>query len=687
MNGIDDFYDKTASITYEINGHEIPVHLKPKLTPQTKPMFPEYVKELPSVPGSSRHNFQLGEEPNHPENLYSNFSPKELPEYNFKDSPSFNPNAHKNNYNSKNNVNRVSSSKANYKHFSDLKLPWKYADSFATGENIGSTSSLSQAEQNHDETNFDQKGEQTHRESNEESLADEMNNLDAEDHKDGSSGTTNSPFSKKPTVKKIKYLTKNRSTDLKEKGNDTNEFRNVFRAEKSKSNLKKHKQSLKDFTILTKVSDENDTSFLNKLESLHKNVLNVNTKNPNQPSKITAPINETSAEKTKAKERILFLLSDLTAKLKGIEDVVTGQVNKSTGNRAAVSILNTTNSQINHESLMQEKTDALNTVLLNDQGNIQPLSGLSSIEALRTQAQFGTLSPEATEVQHEKESVLYSEIKNENDRVVDDKSLFAKFAPDDARINMEPENSLSEFESEEEVQRGVGEKIKAFVKERKEKVNEDVASTTDLDNDTGNKNDYIYESGASNEEKQSNENFVSKTAENSSVINSLANGEEPFIMNTESINFLGNRDSADESNNGLEQSSGYLAAIPKAYETLKTDPVVGYSSRSDSKGGKESKSELKNVIYNYRKEQQLPFLKINNGENQSNKQKSHILNLKNSSMIKQNLTMHEKSISTVKYNPNTGPRDATEPDVAAGRVRSFKPSLTAGSILKSYSEI
>ena len=47
VNGIDDFYDKNAMITYEINGHEIPVHMKPHFTPQTKSMFPEYVKDSP----------------------------------------------------------------------------------------------------------------------------------------------------------------------------------------------------------------------------------------------------------------------------------------------------------------------------------------------------------------------------------------------------------------------------------------------------------------------------------------------------------------------------------------------------------------------------------------------------------------------------------------------------------------
>ena len=48
VNGIDDFYDKNALITYEINGHEIPVHMKPHFTPQTKSMFPEYAKDSPA---------------------------------------------------------------------------------------------------------------------------------------------------------------------------------------------------------------------------------------------------------------------------------------------------------------------------------------------------------------------------------------------------------------------------------------------------------------------------------------------------------------------------------------------------------------------------------------------------------------------------------------------------------------
>ena len=47
VNGIDDFYDKNAMITYEINGHEIPVHMKPHFTPQIKSLFPEYAKDSP----------------------------------------------------------------------------------------------------------------------------------------------------------------------------------------------------------------------------------------------------------------------------------------------------------------------------------------------------------------------------------------------------------------------------------------------------------------------------------------------------------------------------------------------------------------------------------------------------------------------------------------------------------------
>ena len=49
VNGIEDFYDKNAVVTYEVNGHEIPVHLKQKFTPQTKVMFPEYSRDSPAT--------------------------------------------------------------------------------------------------------------------------------------------------------------------------------------------------------------------------------------------------------------------------------------------------------------------------------------------------------------------------------------------------------------------------------------------------------------------------------------------------------------------------------------------------------------------------------------------------------------------------------------------------------------
>ena len=55
VNGIEDFYDKNAMITYEVNGHEIPVHLRPKYTPQSKSMFPEYGKDQLGTMGATRN--------------------------------------------------------------------------------------------------------------------------------------------------------------------------------------------------------------------------------------------------------------------------------------------------------------------------------------------------------------------------------------------------------------------------------------------------------------------------------------------------------------------------------------------------------------------------------------------------------------------------------------------------------
>ena len=52
VNGIEDFYDKNAMVTYEVNGHEIPVHLKQKYTPQTKALFPEYNRDNAATAGA-----------------------------------------------------------------------------------------------------------------------------------------------------------------------------------------------------------------------------------------------------------------------------------------------------------------------------------------------------------------------------------------------------------------------------------------------------------------------------------------------------------------------------------------------------------------------------------------------------------------------------------------------------------
>eukprot|EP00794_Sanderia_malayensis_P005188 gene5188-5842_t len=93
VNGIEDFYDKNALITYEVNGHEIPVHLKPKLTPQNQPMFPEYGHDSLSPPGlsdsrsnSASHSSQYN--PGHKATTFFGMSLKDLPEYKVQDTPS-----------------------------------------------------------------------------------------------------------------------------------------------------------------------------------------------------------------------------------------------------------------------------------------------------------------------------------------------------------------------------------------------------------------------------------------------------------------------------------------------------------------------------------------------------------------------------------------------------------------------
>ncbi len=89
MNGIEDFYDKSALITYEVNGHEIPVHMKPKLTPQNQPMFPEYGHEPgPAIPESRSNNMPTRNNPLHKATTFYGMSLKDMPEYKVMDTPS-----------------------------------------------------------------------------------------------------------------------------------------------------------------------------------------------------------------------------------------------------------------------------------------------------------------------------------------------------------------------------------------------------------------------------------------------------------------------------------------------------------------------------------------------------------------------------------------------------------------------
>ena len=90
VNGIDDFYDKNALITYEVNGHEIPVHLKQKLTPQSQMMFPEYGHDSQPSDTSSRdgHSYKQRNPNEHKVTTFFGMSLKDMPEYKVQDTPS-----------------------------------------------------------------------------------------------------------------------------------------------------------------------------------------------------------------------------------------------------------------------------------------------------------------------------------------------------------------------------------------------------------------------------------------------------------------------------------------------------------------------------------------------------------------------------------------------------------------------
>ena len=97
VNGIEDFYDRNALITYEVNGHEIPVHLKQKLTPQTQTMFPEYGHDSPPSPDSNSrtgHSYSQANRGGRKATTFYGMSLKDMPEYKVHDTPSFGESNH-----------------------------------------------------------------------------------------------------------------------------------------------------------------------------------------------------------------------------------------------------------------------------------------------------------------------------------------------------------------------------------------------------------------------------------------------------------------------------------------------------------------------------------------------------------------------------------------------------------------
>ena len=93
VNGIEDFYDRNALITYEVNGHEVPVHLKQKLTPQSQTMFPEYGHDSQVATDTSArdgHSYSQRNPNGHKATTFFGMSLKDMPEYKVQDTPSVN---------------------------------------------------------------------------------------------------------------------------------------------------------------------------------------------------------------------------------------------------------------------------------------------------------------------------------------------------------------------------------------------------------------------------------------------------------------------------------------------------------------------------------------------------------------------------------------------------------------------
>lgn len=359
VNGIEDFYDKNAMITYEVNGHEIPVHLKPKYTPQSKAMFPEYMRENPAAMGLTRQTKQ--HDKSQPANQhysnrmtsFSGFTDKDMPEYKVHDSPVVKGGS--DGYNEEKSVQKFINTHGlpNAKIIENGgKLPWQTVDSSGhlniehavDAHNDGGVKLIDQTHRVSEDDLAKPKYFHSHSNNgneylnehhyNEANLKDYSNN---HEHFASSNIDNTKPDTSHQTNYENKHFFKSspRNEDIHNDVSDVNKNARILQYHRKHSDRTEdeHSQHIENEDQKSASESEHSDALFSKLEQLHKSLdkstdmLAHQSDNSheqagsNEESKST----EAEPEKVKAKARILSLLGELSDKLKGMEAVVTGK--------------------------------------------------------------------------------------------------------------------------------------------------------------------------------------------------------------------------------------------------------------------------------------------------------------------------------------------------------------------------
>ena len=367
VNGIEDFYDKNAMITYEINGHEIPVHMHPKLTPQSKSLFPEYMKDSPASMGlvrGSTSNFKPGttdSRKNTGTKLVSTFTGMGI-----NDMPEYKTSVGSRLANLDSGRQKLTKAMQFYvnKQQQDKtgdSVPESTARVFkSTGVNDNTNSKVSPERYAHisnkdlkyfqDKIAQDNIHHQPTDQDNRISLNARNEHSGFVDQRSQATLVQNQPQfednSKESDNTGLKYSVPDRQSQDVEKTNDFSEHENPEK------------------------KDTEDVLF-EKLESLHRNLEKDKLENEAAIKSVSEDSDE--PKKNKAKARILNLLGALTDKLKGMESIVSGNRDKkvekfiSDKNEALVSHM----TGVNEAPANRDTSDSMGQEELKNQAEIQ----------------------------------------------------------------------------------------------------------------------------------------------------------------------------------------------------------------------------------------------------------------------------------------------------------------------------